>query len=244
MSEEQAVEVIEAAEPAQEVEATAAETTEEVQPPEEKEEAQQEEERKFTQKELDEIVSKRLDRERRKAERLQQPGPKVQQLAPDQFKSLEEYATARAEQLVAEKLMQEQHRRTVDKYTDLEEQARDKYTDFEAVAYNPNLSISDVMAQTIQQSEVGPEVAYYLGKNPKEAQRIANLSPLLQAREIGKIESRVEQAPSKPVKPSSAPDPIKPIGAKSAAPTNELSKMTMDEYLAARQKQGARWSRR
>jgi hypothetical protein len=42
------------------------------------------------------------------------------------------------------------------------------------------------MAETIQSSDIGPELAYYLGTNPKEADRISRLHPLAQAKEIGK----------------------------------------------------------
>jgi len=47
--------------------------------------------------------------------------------------------------------------------------------------------ITNVMAESIQNSEIGPDVAYYLGTNIKEAERIARLSPILQAKEIGKM---------------------------------------------------------
>ena len=64
--------------------------------------------------------------------------------------------------------------------------------------------------ETIQTSDVGPDVAYYLGSNPKEADRISRLSPILQAKEIGRIE--VALAASPPVKrTTSAPPPISPV---------------------------------
>ena len=50
------------------------------------------------------------------------------------------------------------------------------------------------MAQTIQASDVGPDVAYYLGSNPREAERISRLSPYLQAKEIGERMDRSENA--------------------------------------------------
>ena len=71
------------------------------------------------------------------------------------------------------------------------------------------------MAQTIQASETGPDVIYYLGSNPKEASRIARLAPLLQAREIGKIEARLASNPPAK-KTTAAPAPIAPVTARSA----------------------------
>ena len=70
-------------------------------------------------------------------------------------------------------------------------------------------------AQSIQASDVGPDVLYWLGTNPKEAARIARLNPLLQAKEIGKIEASLGANP--PVrKASSAPAPIAPVTARSS----------------------------
>jgi hypothetical protein len=70
------------------------------------------------------------------------------------------------------------------------------------------------MAQTIQASDIGPEVAYYLGANPKEADRISRLAPFVQAKEIGRIEAKLATDP--PVKrTTSAPAPISPVTARS-----------------------------
>jgi hypothetical protein len=71
------------------------------------------------------------------------------------------------------------------------------------------------MAETIRASDIGPDVAYYLGSNVKEAERIARLSPFLQAKEIGKIEAKLSDNP--PIKKStSAPAPITPVTARTS----------------------------
>ena len=90
-----------------------------------------------------------------------------------------------------------------------------QYDDFDQVAYNPNLPVTEYMAQSIQGSDVGPDVLYWLGSNPKEAGRIARLSPILQAKEIGKIEASLSSNPPAR-KTSSAPAPIAPVTARSA----------------------------
>ena len=175
----------------------------------------------FTQEELDAIVRKRLDREQRKWERQRAQQPVAEppkQLPPaEQFESTEAYAEAlaiqKAEQLLAQREMQKQHAELLEAYHDREEQARDRYDDFEQVAYNPKLPITTIMADTIRASEVGPEVAYYLGTNIKETERIARLPPILQAKEIGKIEAKLADNP--PVKrTTSAPAPITPVTAR------------------------------
>jgi hypothetical protein len=136
----------------------------------------------------------------------------------EQFESTEAYAEAlavqKAEQLLAQREMHKQHTELLEAYHDREEQAREEYDDFEQVAYNPKLPITTVMADTIRASDVGPEVAYYLGTNVKETERIARLPPILQAKEIGKIEAKLADNP--PVKRStSAPAPITPVTARS-----------------------------
>jgi hypothetical protein len=185
------------------------------------------EEKKFSQAELDAIIDKRFAKERRKWERDQaarsaemQTRQSVPKDVPpvDQFESPEAYAEAlafkKAEELIFLRDQQKAQAAIADAYHDREEEARTKYDDFEQVAYNPKLPITDVMAETIRASDVGPDVAYYLGANPKEADRISRLPPFLQAKELGKIEVRLTDNP--PVKrTTSAPAPITPVTARS-----------------------------
>jgi len=244
MEDEQAVAEIS---PAPETEATAAPETVEATP-----EGQQPA-KTFTQEELDAIVSKRLAREQRKWEREQrlaepQPKPVVPPADPNDFETAQQYAEAlaerKAQELLAQREAAKQQAAIVEAYQELEETARDKYADFEQVAYNPNLPVTDVMAQTIQASDIGPEVIYWLGSNPKEASRISRLSPILQAREIGKIEANLASSP--PVKKtSSAPAPIAPVAARTTGGASydttdprSLKTMTTSEWIEAeRQRQ-------
>jgi len=206
--------------PAPELEATVAPVSE-VQTPEAVEPA--EAPKTFSQEELDAAIGKRLAREQRKwereqAQRAQPQMPISAPVAPEQFESTDAYvealASQKAEQLLAQREQNKQQAELLESYHDKEEKAREKYDDFEQVAYNPNLPITDVMAQSIQASDIGPEVAYHLGANPKEAERIARLSPILQAKEIGKLEAKLAADP--PVKKTSnAPTPISPITARS-----------------------------
>lgn len=47
--------------------------------------------------------------------------------------------------------------------------AREKYPHFDAVVFNPDLSITEPMRDRITASDRGPEIAYYLGLHPEEA---------------------------------------------------------------------------
>ena len=252
MEDEQAVAEIS---PAPEQEATAAPATADTTPEE------QQQTKSFTQDELDAIVSKRLAREQRKWEREQAQRLAEQQArqpvapppAPDDFENAQVYAEALAEQRARELLAQreavQQQQAILDSYKDREEEARDRYEDFEQVAYNPNLPVTDVMAQAIQASDLGPEVIYWLGSNPKEASRIARLPPVMQAKEIGKIEAKMASDP--PTKrTSSAPAPLAPVTATrsnsgprydTTDPRSLKSMSTSDWIEAERQRQIKKW---
>lgn len=234
-------EVSQAEVPAPELEATVAPVSE-VQTPEVAEAAP----KTFSQEELDAAIGKRLAREQRKWEReraVQAPQAPQAPVTPEQFASNEEYVEAladqRAEQKLAEREQRKQQTEILNAYHDKEEEVRAKYDDFEQVAYNPNLPITTVMAQTIQASDIGPEVAYHLGANPREAERISRLSPILQAKEIGKIEAQLAANP--PVKKTSnAPSPISPVSARTTGSPSydttdprSIKSMSTSEWIEA-----------
>ena len=231
-----------AADPAPEQVATAATPEPVVETPVE----QVEQPKTFTQEELDAAISKRLAREQRKWDRERQVAPPQTVVANpqiDQFESPEAYAEAlayqKAEELIAKRDFQRHQTEVVDAYHDKEEEVRTKYADFDQVAYNPKLRITTEMAQTIQSSEIGPELAYHLGTNPKEAERISRLSPLAQAREIGRLEAKLVAEPVTK-KVSSAPAPIAPVVPRSTGtPTYDttdprsIKTMSTSEWIAA-----------
>ena len=153
-------------------------------------------------------------------------------------------AEQKAQELLARREAVQQQTAVLDAYHDREEEARVKYDDFEQVAYNPNLRVTDAMAQTIQASDIGPDVIYYLGTNPKESERIARLPVLLQAKEIGKLEAKLVSDP--PVKrTSTAPAPIAPVTARTSGSNSydttdprSIKSMTTSEWIEAeRQRQ-------
>lgn len=170
----------------------------------------------------------------------------------DDYESHEEYLEARSDWKVqqaiaeiamkAERAKQEQAVKARESsWNERIEKARSKYDDFDDVALGERTVITPAMAEAIKESDMGADLAYWLGKNADEAKRIAGLSAVAQVREIGKIEARLSEKPAaKPV--SKTPAPIEAIGG-GKTPSNDLSKMSMDEYMATRKKQGARWAR-
>ena len=191
----------------------------------------------FTQEELDIAIGKRLAREHRKWEREQaerravapaQQAPVAGEVPAGEAPDVLELA----EQLLNQREQAKHTAKIVEAYGEREEAAREKYDDFEQVAYNPKLPITEPMAVTIRESDVGPEILYHLGNNPAEAKRIAQLSPLSQAKEIGKLEDKLATNPPAK-KTSSAPPPIAPATGRSPATpafdtTNPRSIAAMD----------------
>ena len=208
----------------------------------------------FTQEELDAAIGKRLAREQRKWEREQaqriaetQSQRQAVDISPDNYETTEAYAealaTRKAEEMLAKREQQKQMSEVIEVYHEKEEEARNKYDDFEQVAYNPALRITDVMAQVIQASDIGPDVAYFLGQNPKEADRISRMPMVMQAKEIGRLEAKLAAEPPKQVRTTSAPAPIAPVTPRSAsAPAYDTTDprsakaMSTAEWIAAENK--------
>ncbi len=208
----------------------------------------------FTQEELDKIISKRLAREKRKWETDQQVQPRdepVVQLDPSKFTNDDDYANAVIEQKVNERFKQREAQRAqqeqLSKYQEREEIARDKYDDFDQVVYRDSLPITDEMAELIKVSDIGPDLAYWLGQNEAEAKRISRLSPLVQAKEIGKIEITLGFKPVVVKKVSKVPEPIVPLTSRSTSTfkfdttdPRSTSTMSTSEWIEAENRREAK----
>lgn len=94
-----------------------------------------------------------------------------------------------------------------------------KYDDFDEIV--GELAPTNPVSIAIMQAENGEDIAYYLGTHLKEAQRISTLDPLSQAREIGRLETKLLAEPPKAQTPSKAPAPITPVAGKMAPASDE-----------------------
>lgn len=122
------------------------------------------------------------------------------------FKSYEEYVEAltdwKVEQKDAERAKKETERKQAEEnkarksaWDKKIEAARDKHDDYDDVMEESGSTpISRAMHNAIAESEIGPELGYYLAKNPDEAARIAKLNPYQTAKEMGKIEDQLTEA--------------------------------------------------
>lgn len=84
---------------------------------------------------------------------------------------------------------------------------------------------SQSLAGAILNSELGPQIAYELAKNPNELNRINSMTPALLFKEIGKIEARIESRQQQPKTKTltTAPKPISPVSGGSSTVTKSLS---------------------
>jgi hypothetical protein len=95
----------------------------------------------------------------------------------------------------------------------------------------------------IQTSDKNIALAYHLGTNLDVAERIASLSPVLAAREIALLESRLETPKPKTV--SNAPPPVKPVNGGSVKEKDISDPNLSDaEFNEMRRKQRAARGRR
>lgn len=169
----------------------------------------------------------------------------------DDFEDLESYQKALAEHTARRVLRehQESEKKSREESRARSEQARRlqaweahaekiaaKHEDGEDVAghFVSSVELHPYALDAILESELGSEIAYYLGKHDEEAARIAKLSPARQASEIGKLEAKLSEAQKKV---SSAPAPIDPVKGKGAAETGLSNDLPMQEWIKRRNKQ-------
>lgn len=96
---------------------------------------------------------------------------------------------------------------------------------------------SDTVRDLVLDSDVGPELAYFLAKNPSVAKNLNSLSPLQAAKQLGQIEASLSRPQAKATK---APPPIKPPSGGASPPVDLTSLAKSDDvsaYAAMRRKQ-------
>lgn len=190
--------------------------------------------------------------QQQRQEPSQTPPKEIAPPKPEDFANFEDFLVARAKHELKQELQREQQEarrqqsqqvqaqsqaEIASNWREQAEKAAEKYDDFHEVTGNPSLRITPVMADAIALSDVGTDVAYFLGKNPGEAKRISTLPPVRQIAEIGRIEAKLAAAPPAPAKRATkAPPPVKPVTG-AAASSVDPEKMTTDEWMKWRQSQ-------
>lgn len=190
------------------------------------------------------LLRERLEQLEARNQAPREPGaPKL-----EQFDNFEDYVDAvadykaskavesrmsAAQQEAAQRKAQERSLQVQATWQDRQEAAKEKYADFEEVVGESDATISPEMGQAIVESDLGPDIAYYLAKNPKEAKQIAEMSPIRQISAIGRLEAKLSQPA--PKKATDAPAPIVPAGSKAKAEKDPVD-MSPSEFAAWRKK--------
>ena len=118
---------------------------------------------------------------------------------------------------------------------------RSVFTDYDAVVGSADVTITPAVSDILLTSDKGPEVAYYLAKNPSVVEKLNALSPTAAAREIGRLEAALEKPSAKHV--VEAPQPANVTRSPRTQPSDP-AQMDHEAYRAMRAKQGATWARR
>jgi hypothetical protein len=105
------------------------------------------------------------------------------------------------------------------------------HADYEELAEADDLQISQVMSLAIMEADDGPALAYHLGQNPDEAARIARLSPAQAVVELGRISARLTAKPAAQTR--TRPNPITPVGNRTAPNGKDPDSMSTEEYAAS-----------
>lgn len=106
---------------------------------------------------------------------------------------------------------------------------KDSHPDIEKVFTDQSLPMSAAMAETLMESEKGPEVAHYLLSHREAAQRIKEMSPLAAARELGRIEATLALPKSRTQ--TNAPPPPSTVSGAVRGPAKDPNKMSQAEYV-------------
>lgn len=165
----------------------------------------------------------------------------------EQFETYDEYLRALTRHEIRTEMAQERQKLTGEMesrelhggFEKRVEAVREKHTDFDEVAYSNDHQVSPTMRDAIFNTPDGAEIAYWLGKNPEESNRIARLSPNHQILELGRISNRLAAPPpAPPPRPASAaPAPITPVKAGGKAVEGLREDLPIGEWMKRRDKE-------
>lgn len=214
---------------------------------------------KGVQARIDELTRKRGEAEREtaywRAQAMQaQPSAQAapEKPTPDKFDDYGDYVEAltdwKTEQAVAKRFEQDSTRKVVETRAQTFQERQSEYRrtvpDYDSVVSTSTAPISSHVGEVLLDSKHGPALSYHFAKNPDVLMQLNHMSPLQAASEIGRLESTLPSTPVPPAKKfSNAPVPAGTLGTQGRTTTPPLATASMDEYMAQRKAQGARWAR-
>lgn len=120
-------------------------------------------------------------------------------------------------------------REFVDRVSKVNQSGNAKYKDYSEVIDSMPAEVMDYeLASLIVDTDAPEDIAYHLGKNPKEAARISGLPLHKKALALGRIEARLGDK-----KTSNAPPPITPVKGKDTGAVN-IDDLSPEEYFRMR----------
>lgn len=215
----------------------------------------------FTQEQLNEIIQKEKAKAEAKAERRalkayretlerfapQTPAPQQSDGKPTRaafngddeafIEALADWKINQRDQQTKQQREAEQWKSTATKTEKLYAEAS-KLPGFDRDTFE-ELPLTPSIAQALIDSDAAPQLMAWMASNPDDIDRISKLSPARQAAELGKLEARLSTVRQH----KEPPAPIKTVAGGGSVSNGDLSKMPIDEYIAARKKQNPRWAR-
>ena len=148
------------------------------------------------------------------------PAPPAEKPKFSDYNDLEAYSEALTDWKLERKLQEfstTQRQATVQQtYAQREAEFKKSAPDYdEVLADVQHITFHPNVIAALAESDVGPQVAYELAKNPSEAERISRLTPLQQVKELGRLEERLNKPKATTARTETkAPAPITPTTGK------------------------------
>ena len=168
----------------------------------------------------------------------------------DDFETIEEYNealldykinqnnAAQERKRIAELEKSELHKKNIDfeqKRSSVMQKGIEKYDNFyNIIGEMPASVMNETVAQALVETPNAEDVAYFLGTNLNEAQKISEMSPVQVAIKLGEISAKIKNKPT--INKSSSAEPIKPVTGAKVVTEKDPSEMTDKEYTAWRRK--------
>ena len=104
----------------------------------------------------------------------------------------------------------------------------------DVVLYGDEWSCSPDMTDFIRVSEKGPLIAYHLAQNPRDADRISKLSPIIALRELEKLEAKLEPPKKSGTRQAPPPPPADTTRPGGSSGVVDPDKMSPEQWLKLR----------
>lgn len=184
------------------------------------------------------------------AEEKPNPVPKLEDFNYDEaayqaalFQHVKDEAARAAREEFRQERAREQEQTKKQTFKQREAEFAKTNPDYFTLTREPSLPLTKAIVELVAESENGPELFLHLAKNREITERLAGLSPVAAAREIGRLEAKLEKpAPAPAPKPAVSKAPPPPPKIEGTDPTPRISttdpdsdKLSDDEWVKAEQ---------